>query len=587
MQISALIPSAYSPAEPTCSRRLRVGAILDSLVMPAWVKHILEQVDSSECLELTLLACTDASVPRSAWENLKNGPQSTFFRAWTWLDYRIFATRTEQPNAVETVRFAPARSTPRMLYRPHQEKYFGACELDAIRNAHIDVLLDFTGTATREVHDCVHYGLWSLGTVESIAPSLFRDMCAGRRELEVDLSFTRNERFESLRQLLFPTDLVSLFRNYNKYCWGQAQAITRTLLSLQRYGWEYVSKQEKARETGTCVLPSNQTTVLFLLRAAARILGTVLMRACFREDWFIAYRQHCPALVAETAATEFVVVKAPRDRFYADPFVVERDGKAFIFFEDYSFKNRKAVISMIEIDATGNPSVPEPVLEANYHVSYPCVFEWDGEMYMLPESKDNHTIELYRATDFPRGWRREHVLMTGVSTVDSTVVRYDEKFWLFTSGLTQSERLFDGDNELSLFFSEKPFGPWKAHPKNPIVSDIRRCRPAGRLFFEAGQLIRPSQDCSGRYGRRVCFNRVNLLSDTDYDETPMATVTTHWFPRNRGTHTFNQSGRYQVVDGRTLVSRFIPRCRQMGVERAKGPSPLVIPVICEGARSQW
>jgi hypothetical protein len=561
--------------------KLRVGAILDSLVVPAWVGHLLTQIDHIECLSLVLLVHNGTGVRQTEWERLhyENGP--SLFRALTWLDYRSFRNRTEQPNAVEMVGFTPILSTPRVLQCAQREKSFDTSDLAAIRDAGIDVLLDFTGNMKGGVlHNYARYGVWSLATVRSVVPSLLRDMCDGQCELESRLRVAEGNAIDSVVHLVFPTDFISLFRNYNRYCWGQAEAMTRTLVSLQHYGWTYISKQrEESDSSASCALPTNRVMARSVLQSLACLAHTAVEKACLREDWFIAYRQHRPVSVPEEEATQFAVVKAPGGRFYADPFIVERDGKTFIFFEDYSFKNRKAVISAIEIDGDGKPgSSPQPVLEMSYHISYPCIFEWDGQVYMLPETKGNRTIELYRATDFPWHWRLERVLFSGVSAVDSTILRYNEKFWLFTCGLSQFEELFNGDNELFVFFSDNLHGPWMPHPKNPIVSDVRRCRPAGHLFVVGGQLIRPSQNCSGRYGRGVCFNRVDVLSETDYAETPIATISNGWFPGNVGTHTFNQSSRYQVVDGRTLISRFMTRSsRQTSLLWTNGITPLVAP----------
>jgi len=555
-----------------------VGAIVDSLDVPVWVAHFLEQVDSSNCLELTLLVCIGEKLHPWAWKDLGHAHGSLLFRAWTWIDYRLFKTRTREPNALEIVRFTSKHGTPQVLRSSHQGSSLGACDLGAIRAAHTDVLLDFTGTAPPEVRNCARYGLWSLERGGTVIPSLLHDMCDGRSELEVILDLKQNGTDESLGSLRFPTDFLSLFRNYNRYCWDQAKAMARTLRGLQLCGWGYVKEQLRTCQRRNCELPGNGATAFLLLRCLSSGSRIALDRGFRREDWFIAYRQSCPVLVPETAPSTFVVVRAPRDRFYADPFVVEKDGRTFIFFEDYSFSEGKGAISVIEIDAVGNPGKPEPVLEASYHLSYPCVFEWDGEMYMVPETKDNRTIELYRSDNFPRGWRRERVLMRGVSTVDSTILRYQGKFWLFTSGLNESKRLFRGDNELFLLFSETPFGPWVPHPKNPVVSGVRRARPAGQLFFEGGQLIRPSQDCLGLPGRGVCLNRVDLLSESDYAETPIATVASNWFTRNIGTHTFNQSSRYQVIDGRTLASRFIKRFsrRRAHTVHTKSAVPLIV-----------
>ena len=92
---------------------------------------------------------------------------------------------------------------------------------------------------------------------------------------------------------------------------------------------------------------------------------------------------------------------APKDRFYADPFLIERDGKTFIFLEDLRYSEGRALISCCELDADGTPGPVFEVLRRPYHLSYPFLFEENGEIYMIPETKSNRTVELYRATKFP------------------------------------------------------------------------------------------------------------------------------------------------------------------------------------------
>jgi hypothetical protein len=90
---------------------------------------------------------------------------------------------------------------------------------------------------------------------------------------------------------------------------------------------------------------------------------------------------------------------------------------------------------------------------------------------------------------------------------------------------------------------------------NPIISDVRRARPAGPLFVKDGFLIRPSQDCSRRYGFAVCLNRVDVLTDNDYREVPIERILPTWLRGNQGTHTFTRGSRFEAVDGRILRLR--------------------------------
>jgi hypothetical protein len=105
-------------------------------------------------------------------------------------------------------------------------------------------------------------------------------------------------------------------------------------------------------------------------------------------------------------------------------------------------------------------------------------------------------------------------------------------------------------DELGIFFSDTLRGPWTPHPANPVVSDVRRARPAGALFRDqAGRLIRPSQDCAKAYGYAIVFSEVIALSETEYQERPFARLDPDWVKGNLGTHSYTRTDKFEVIDG--------------------------------------
>ena len=47
---------------------------------------------------------------------------------------------------------------------------------------------------------------------------------------------------------------------------------------------------------------------------------------------------------------EFNILEQPQNSYWADPFIINRDNKNYIFFEDYDFNNGKGHISYCKID---------------------------------------------------------------------------------------------------------------------------------------------------------------------------------------------------------------------------------------------
>ena len=298
----------------------------------------------------------------------------------------------------------------------------------------------------------------------------------------------------------------------------------------------------------------------FLARRSPRLAKRVYRRIFGNEQWFLAVNAGSPladfGMNGRTPMARLKVHHAPPGRFWADPIPIVVDGKVWVFFEDYSFASQKAVIACAPVSPDGELGEVATALECPYHLSYPFVFEHGGELYMLPETWDEHRVDLWRCRRFPDDWTRERTLLEGVGMSDPTLHRQDGKLWLFC---TVSEARARANDELHIYIADTLEGAWLPHPANPVVSDRRRARPAGRLFLRDGSLIRPSQDCSERYGGAVVLNRVDELNERAYRETPVGRIDGSELPGNRGTHTVNYADGLEFLDGRMIAHRRVAR----------------------------
>jgi hypothetical protein len=297
-----------------------------------------------------------------------------------------------------------------------------------------------------------------------------------------------------------------------------------------------------------------EPTLASCLRLCWR-LGSGIAANCTRmlwrlDQWQIAYyfADEFGLRGVPSGPPRFLV--PPRDRFWADPFAIEREGRYFIFFEEYSFRTRRGRIMAVEVFEHAAPGEPQLALERPYHLSYPFLLEWEGSLYMLPETAENGTVEIYRCEAFPARWQRHRVLLNDLSAYDATLWRGDDRWWMFVN---VAEPGADSCDELHLYWSPTPLGPWTAHRGNPVLSDARCARPAGPLFARDGKLYRPSQDCSPAYGHSVLINRVDALREDAYRETTVHRILPGWRKDVLRVHTCGGSGRLRVVD--CLVSR--------------------------------
>ena len=437
-----------------------------------------------------------------------------------------------------------------------------------LRAARLDVLLQFGFEPLDEdIFEVAANGVWTLryGDGERYRgdPPHFWEMVADEPVTGVTLERRGREPVDRqvLARAFFATDMGSLARNRVKSYFGSTHFVIQKLWEWHQSGWPYIAEPGSLtgvpdRAQAKAGQPTNREVVRWLLLRFARTLARRLVTALWRRDeieqWQIAIRRDGPGLIAgrSTDMTGFRWIEAPKGQFYADPFVVERDGRTWLFFEDYYYAQGRGVISCAAIGPDGQVGVPEIVLASEGHLSYPFVF-FDGEdAYMIPETAAEASVRLYRATDFPREWELHTELYAGAA-VDSSVWKQDGRWWLFTS--LREPR--GGATMLWLFHSEMLTGPWTFHPMNPISADVRSARGAGALHREGTRLFRPSQDGSRAYGHSFSLNEIVTLSPTSYAERRIVTIGPDWERDLLATHTYNRSGAVEVTDGKVRRAR--------------------------------
>ena len=91
----------------------------------------------------------------------------------------------------------------------------------------------------------------------------------------------------------------------------------------------------------------------------------------------------------------------PLDRFWADPFVWFHKNKHYMFIEEVLYSTHRGRIICLTLDKEMNIQSNQIVLERPYHLSYPFLFEYEDQLYMVPETKENNGVEVYRCTHFP------------------------------------------------------------------------------------------------------------------------------------------------------------------------------------------
>lgn len=217
-----------------------------------------------------------------------------------------------------------------------------------------------------------------------------------------------------------------------------------------------------------------------------------------------------PFLAAEHLGDDFA--------FVADPFRVVVRGVTYVLAEAWSRSAGRGQIAAFEVGPLGQVVNSAIVLAEPFHLSYPCVFELEGDFYLLPEAWESGKLMLYKAQAFPWAWERCKVLFE-LGYADPQVFLHDGVWYLFlnTDPLTNATA--------SLYWAESPLGRWRAHPQSPIYAgDALRARSAGPLLRHCGRILRFSQDCRQRYGQAVFASEIVELSPTCIRTEPLGLV---------------------------------------------------------------
>jgi hypothetical protein len=198
----------------------------------------------------------------------------------------------------------------------------------------------------------------------------------------------------------------------------------------------------------------------------------------------------------------------------ADPFMLKVGDVWYMFFEIVNQFHNKGEIALATSRDAYDWKFMQIVLAERFHMSYPQVFEWQDNFYMIPETSRDKSVRIYKAARFPYDWKRVATILEGSRFADSSVFRFKDMWWLFTDA-GQSNT----SPTLRLYFAESLFGPWREHPESPICSENPKIgRPAGRVVIIDGIPYRFTQNVYPVYGTEVRALEIVELTTKAYSE---------------------------------------------------------------------
>ncbi len=533
--------------------KLKIGVLLDGTNVPFWASKAIQRIDMSEYAEIVLLVLD---------EEAEQANEPFLYRTYKWFDNKFNGSKCDP--------FAP-KELPASLSqvdRVYLKRRNGASEevdqdaVIGIMERKLDFLIDVRNVTLRDdISHLSRFGILSFSLGDGIS---YDGKYAGLWEILDNAPITGSHV-----KRIHKGNVSTVYRSYSPtIVWSEwknrARSYHKGISFLPRVLETYHNSHEDSMASESTINldewrkslrtgPRNQDIIDYFLRYFPKGVRYLTHRMLYEGRWAVCYRfgDGIP-----TSFNDFIMLLPPSHTWWGDPHVIRQDDDYYIFVEEMSISKgaNKGHISMFKLDGEKGYKSPVNVLEQPYHLAYPTVFKFKDTYYMMVDSSYANKITLFEAVDFPFKWKHARDIMTGIFALDPTIFRKDGRWWLFCN-IRENDGASPND-ELFLFHSDDLLSEhWEPHPLNPIITDVRRARPAGPVFELNGSLYRPSQDCSVFYGHAVNINKITDLDTQKYNEVHTAYIEPKNFPNASRVHTFS------YIPGLTVVDIFIDKSK--------------------------
>lgn len=255
-----------------------------------------------------------------------------------------------------------------------------------------------------------------------------------------------------------------------------------------------------------------------------------------------------------------LLLKINRRFWVADPFIFEKDGNTYVFYELFDLIKRKGCIAFSKLVEESQLTEPKIIICGN-HKSFPFIFEYENEIFIIPESCEDNSVCIYQAKSFPDEWVKTKDLLTDVFATDSISFCYDNKRYLLTSEqyiMPPFNKLVSCWVKNRLYeISEKSREFYSLNKGIVVAEGDEGIRNAGAIFKDKNKLIRPGQNSPNNvYGKGLAFFVIKSICP--YNEELLLKINGEEMSKHIiyacnskeliGTHTYNSSQNYEIID---------------------------------------
>ncbi|HKQ26610.1 MAG TPA: hypothetical protein VJT81_19345 [Burkholderiales bacterium] len=533
----AIPGEAHKKKDPTV---LRMGLLVDGAELSRLDAELIRKIRAAKVAEVMLVIqqeLPERSLLERIMRALKRGRllRTVAFHMAVWIERRLLAVRRPEINDLfTTIAIEEVCDAERLRVKPivspsgHVHR-FANDDVTAIKSRNLDLLLRLgSGILRGDILNAASNGIISFhhgdnrtnrggppGYWEVFERRDFTGYIIQRLTEELDAG-------EVLMRGEVATRFTYLLNQHHLYKCSATTMVDllarmgRERTSARKPGIEPINWYSNVLYTTPSIASSLRYFAAFSWSLCVKVMHAVLVRRgvwelrLLKGDW--------RKLVLSKAQR----LQPPRGKLWADPFIVSRSHENVVFFEEFEFARGKGHIAALVGKGDGSFSYAGPVLKMPYHLSFPYVFQYQGDYYMCPETLGARAIQLWRCTSWPLKWTYHKSLLTDINAVDSMIFERDGRWWLFTN-LDRDGSGDDPCRELHVYHSESPLSEiWTPLPSNPVVTGASQARNAGVLFRD-GKIYRLAQtQAFDLYGRSIKLFEITALSEQGYSEKLVA-----------------------------------------------------------------
>ena len=474
-------------------------------------------------------------------------------------------------------------------------QYFSSADVDTIKSHELDFILRFGfGIIRGDVLNAAKYGVWSFHHDDEDkyrgGPPAFWELYQND-----PVSGAMLQRLTDtldggivLKKCSVPTNRLSYRRNLQRILHASTNMVRWVCVDLANGRADYLNAPPSRTKAPIYHAPNDFQMLRFWAQLGLNWLAYKKENQCV-DVWNVGVVNAPQAAFLDPAfvpEVEWTAYSKP-DKVVADPFLVPPStpgGPLRIVAEELDWYNECGTICELRRDSqSGKVTFDKTIIDEGVHMSYPFIFQYNGDTFMVPEAASLKAIVLYRMDRRTGEFQMHSTLIDNVNASDSTLFEHDCRWWLIHTG---NGKLCPWS--LYVWHAATPFGPWEAHTASPVKTDVSSTRPAGNPFVKDGQLYRPAQDNRHWYGYGLTLNRIDELTTTAFRETVVRRIGADpKSPYPDGCHALAGYGNITLIDGKRhrwplgLILRRIMR-KRLGLGQ---PKPALQPMQVVRAKS--